>query len=74
MESIASNGDGEDENGMDDKDGEAEVVEEEANPSTAPPSHSGNLLQSFDRCGGAGEKDDEGRDSSSFLLNDDEEN
>jgi hypothetical protein len=44
-ESIASNGDGEDEeNGMDEEDNDAEVVEEEANPSTIHPNRSGNLL------------------------------
>jgi hypothetical protein len=44
-ESIASNGDGGDEeNGMDEEDNDAEVVEEEANHSTIHPNHSSNLL------------------------------
>ncbi len=73
MESIASNGDGEDENGMDEADDVSELVEEEVNPSTTPPNHSGYLLQSFDRCNGFGENNDGGGNNSSFLSNDDEE-
>ncbi len=43
------------------------------NPSTIPPSRSRNLLQSFDMCNGAGENNDEGENSSSFLSDDHEE-
>jgi hypothetical protein len=73
VECITSNGDGEDENGMDKEDNEAEVVMEDVNPSTVPPNRSSNLLQSFDICNSAGEINGERGNNSSYLSNDDEE-